>query len=345
MTASTQAPAPAPAPVVVEGRKARGRHRLAFLLRETPLAQLAALAALVLCGVATLDGFTQLASFKSMLLVASFLGIAALGQTLVVLIGHIDLAIPGYIAFGNVGLVLLVGERGWPLPAALATLVACAFPAGALCGYICHRLNAQSIVVTLGMNFVLQGLVGLLAEGGVQGEVPAWLTRFASVGGTTFGVGVPPLVVLWATLAVVVGVVLRRTVAGRRLYLTGSNPGAAQLALVRTGRVVTLTFGWSAVAGVATGVLLTGFSGSADGTIGMQYLFMSLAAVVIGGTSIIGARGDYWRSVLGALILTVVTTLLIGHGYQPADQTILLGVILLVVVLIYGREAPIRDRV
>lgn len=324
---------------------ARGHGVLSYLVRETPFAQLVVLVALFALGAATLDGFTQLSSVKSMLLLASFLGIAALGQTLVVLIGHIDLSIPGFIALGNVLIVLLVGEHGWAFAPAAGTIVACSLVVGALSGYICHRFGVQSIVVTLGMNFVLLGGVGLLSEGGIQGEVPAWLTRFASVRGTTFDIGIPPLIVLWAAIAIITGVVLRRTVAGRRLYLTGSNPAAAPLALVKTGRVVTAAFAVSGLAAAIAGVLLSGFSGSDDASIGTPYLFTSLTAVVIGGTSITGARGDYWRTVLGSMILIVLTTLLVGHGYDNADQEILFGLAILVVVFAYGRKRRVRDRV
>ena len=317
----------------------------ARLLRDTPLLQLVALLALFVYGVATLDGFGSLPSIKSMLLLAAFLGIAAIGQTVLVLLGHIDLSIPGFIGLGNVLTALLVGEHHWPFVAAFAVLIAASIALGAVSGQICHRFGVQSIVVTLGMNFVLLGVIGVLAGSGITGTAPEWLTRFASVGATTFGVGVPPLIVLWAVLALLAGIALRSTLAGRRVYLTGSNPRAASLALVRTGRVVTGAFALSAVSAAVVGVLLTGFSGSADTGIGTPYLFTSLTAVIIGGTSIVGARGDYWRTVIGAIMLTVITTILIANGSSIADQQILFGVVILLVVFVYGREPRLRDRV
>jgi ribose transport system permease protein len=318
---------------------------LTRLHRDTPLLQIVALVALFVYGVATLDGFGSLPSIKSMLLLAAFLGIAAIGQTVLVLLGHIDLSIPGFIGLGNVLTALLVGQHQWPFVAAFAMLVVAAIALGAVSGQICHHFGVQSIVVTLGMNFVLLGVIGVLAGSGITGTAPEWLTRFASVGATTFGVGVPPLIVLWAVLALLAGVALRSTLAGRRVYLTGSNPRAATLALVRTGRVVTGAFALSAVSAAVVGVLLTGFSGSADTGIGTPYLFTSLTAVIIGGTSIVGARGDYWRTVIGAIMLTVITTILIANGSSIADQQILFGVVILLVVFVYGREPRLRDRV
>src|ERR1700747_2628680 len=87
-----------------------------------------------------------------------------------------------------------------------------------------------------------------------------------------------------------------------------------------------------------------GSEGSGNVKLGDPYLFEGLAAVIVGGTSF-GARGDYWRTVLGALVLTVLSTLLVGKGYSTADQQIIFGVLILIVVAGYGRDARLRDRV
>jgi ribose transport system permease protein len=92
------------------------------------------------------------------------------------------------------------------------------------------------------------------------------------------------------------------------------------------------------------GVLLAGFAG-ADQTLGDPYLFSGLTAVIVGGTTFMGARGDYTHTVIGALILTVLTTILVGKGYDQADQQIIFGLLILLVVASYGRERRLRDRV
>ncbi len=92
------------------------------------------------------------------------------------------------------------------------------------------------------------------------------------------------------------------------------------------------------------GVLLAGYAGSGNSTLGDPYLFEGLAAVIVGGTAF-GARGDYWRTVLGALLLTVLSTVLVGHGYTSADQQIISGLLILAVVAGYGRDPRLRDRV
>ncbi len=149
---------------------------------------------------------------------------------------------------------------------------------------------------------------------------------------------------IWAVVAIIAGLVLHRTVPGRRLYATGANPRAAQLARVNTSRVWTLVFAASAVCSAIVGVLLAGFAG-ADQSLGDPYLFQGLTAVIVGGTTIMGARGDYTHTVLGALILTELTTILVGHGYDTADQQIIFGVLILIVVAGYGRDRRLRDTI
>jgi ribose transport system permease protein len=140
------------------------------------------------------------------------------------------------------------------------------------------------------------------------------------------------------------GVFLHRTAAGRRLMATGANQRAAEFSLIRTRRVWTAAFAFSAIASVIVGVLLAGYAGSVDSSLGNPYLFQSVAAVVVGGT-VFGGPGDYSRTVIGALFLTVLTTVLVGHGASAADKQILYGAVVLIAVTIYGRDRRIQDRI
>jgi ribose transport system permease protein len=151
-------------------------------------------------------------------------------------------------------------------------------------------------------------------------------------------------VAIWAAVAIIAAVFLHRTVAGRRLYATGANPRAAALTRIDARAVWVLVFMTSAIVSALVGVLLAGFAG-ADQTVGDPYLFSGLTAVIVGGTTFMGARGDYTHTVTGALILTVLTTVLVGKGYDQADQQIIFGVLILLVVAGYGRDRRLRDRV
>jgi ribose transport system permease protein len=317
--------------------------RLTALQRRLPVLQTLALVLLFEFGVFTVTDFMTAQSIKAMLVTAAFLGLAGAGQTLVILIGGIDFSIPAFVAGGAILISELTGARGWAFLPAFALIVVASMALGAANGYISHRFRVQSLVVTLSMASIVTGGLLVWTDAQPTGSAPEFLSKLTSVTGATFGIGIPPVVALWAVVALLLGVVLRRTVAGRKLYATGANPVAAELALVRTRRVWTGTFALSAVLAAVLGVLLAGYTGSGNITVGDPYLFQGLAAVIVGGTAF-GARGDYWRTALGALILTVLSTIMVGHGYGLADQQIIFGVLILLVVASYGREPRLRDR-
>ena len=125
---------------------------------------------------------------------------------------------------------------------------------------------------------------------------------------------------------------------------TGANKGAAEYVLIKTRKLWTLSFAYSAVASALVGVVLVGYTGGIDLSIGDPYLFGGVTAVFIGGT-VFGGPGDYTRTVLGALLLQVLATVLIGHGIGSAAQEVLDGVFLLAAVALYGRGSRLRDRV
>jgi ribose transport system permease protein len=318
--------------------------RLGQAQRRFQLGQLVALVALFEWGTWTITDFAGKPSLYAMLVTASFLGLAGAGQTIVVLVGGIDFSIPAFISLGAVLVSQLTGSDGWAFVPALALVVVLSLTLGSVNGYVAHRFRVPPLVVTLGMSSAVTGGLLVWTHGQPTGSPPSWLSNLSSVTGKTFGIGLPPVVIIWAVVAIVLGVVLRRTLAGRHVYATGANPVAAELSLVRTRRVWIGTFAASALLSGLLGVLIAGYAGSGNTQLGDPYLFEGLTAVIVGGTAF-GARGDYWRTVLGALLLTVLSALLIGKGYSSADQQIIYGILILVVVAGYGREARLRDRI
>ena len=318
--------------------------RLGAAQRRFQVAQILALVVLFEWGTYTITDFATRQSVLSMLVAASFLGLAGAGQTIVVLVGGIDFSIPAFIAGGAIITSKLTTADHWAFVPALAAIIVLALLLGAANGYIAHRFAVPPLVVTLGMASLITGALLVWTKSEPTGGAPAFLTRLTSVNGTTFGIGVPAVVMIWGVVAVILGVGLRRTLVGRNLYATGSNPVAAELAAVNTRRVWTGAYALSAVLAALLGILIAGYAGSGDITLGNPYLFQGLAAVIVGGTAF-GARGDYWKTVLGALLLTVLSTVLVGKGYSTADQEIIFGLLILLVVAGYGRDARLRDRV
>lgn len=321
-----------------------GWARLVMFQRRFQVFQLLALGLLVLWGATTVTNFTTAISIKAMLVSAAFLGLAGAGQTLVVLVGGIDFSVPAFISGGAILISELCGTYHWNVVSAVALILAVSLLLGGFDGYVSHRFQVPPLVVTLGMSAMITGALLLWTKGAATGAAPPFLGRLTSVGTSTFGIGIPPLVVVWAVVALILGVTLRRTIVGRRVYQTGANPVAAELSLVRTRWVWTLTFAASGLLGGILGILIGGYTGSGNTTLGDPYLFEGLAAVIVGGTTF-GARGDYWKTVLGALVLTVLTTVLIGKGYSNADQQMIFGFLILLVVAGYGRSPRLRDRI
>ena len=318
--------------------------RLAAGQRRFQLFQLVTLVALFEWGTWTVTDFATKESVLSMLVTASLLGLAGAGQTIVVLVGGIDFSIPAFISAGAVLISQLTGSDGWAFVPALALVIALSLALGAANGYIAHRFKAQPLIVTLAMASVITGGLLVWTKGEATGSAPAFLGRLTSVGGTTFGIGIPPVVVIWAMVALALGLGLRRTVAGRKLYATGANPRAAELSLVGTRRIWTAAYAVSGLLSGLLGVLIGGYVGSGNVTLGDPYLFEGLAAVIVGGTAF-GARGNYWKTVLGALVLTVLSAVLVGKRYSNADQQIIFGLLILTVVAGYGRGPRLRDRI
>jgi ribose transport system permease protein len=323
----------------------RQESRLQRARRNTPLLQLASVIVLFLATGLTIQGFFSKSSLYTTLVLAAFLGIAAVGQTLVILIGGIDLSVPALISGANLLSTYLAG-KGWPFGLVIGLVVVCAAIVGAINGFVTHRFKAPPLIVTLATGAIVTGAtLGLTRGGQVSGIPPGWLTHFSSPIGTFLGIDIPPVIVMWVLIAIAVGIVLHFTVSGRRTYATGANERAAVLAGVKTERIWIGAFLVSAVGSALVGLVLVGFTGQGEAGVGDPYQFLSIAAVLVGGTSLIGARGDYWRTVLGALIMTLFTTLLVGHGAGPALQEILTGVLILLFVAVYGREQRVRDRV
>lgn len=317
---------------------------LGRLQRRIPLLQILVLIVLVLY-VGQQDGdFSWNDLFAPILLQASFLGIAAAGQTLVILVGGLDFSIAAYIVAGNLLVTHLVGNEHWNFGAAALLVLAICLAGGGFSGWICHRFRLEPLVITLAMSSVVLGALVGTNTSLLNGSGPGWLQSFTSQTSETFGLPVPPIVAFWILLAVAVSVVLLRTPLGRRLYLAGAGPRSADLAGIGTRRVWTATYAASALLAGLAGVLLAGFSTGGDTNVGNNYLFPGLAAVIVGGT-MMGGRGDYLRTCLGALIVTALGFVISVLNLDSASQSIVFGVLILLVVALYGRERRLRDRV
>lgn len=304
--------------------------RFGGLVVDTPILQALAVGVIFVIGIVTLPGFAGGNAVKSMLVLAAFLGVASVGQTLVVLLAGIDLSVPALIGAGNVIATQLYGKEHMPFFLVAVIVIAFGVFVGACSGFISNRFEVTPLIVTLAVGAVVGGGVLLWTHGTLTGSAPEWLGTFTSPASSFWFLPVPGVVVFWLVLAVAVEVFLRRSVLGRRIYATGASDTVATLSGVNVRRVRLLTYMLSGAAATFGGVVLSGYVGSTYIDIGAPYLFASIAAVIVGGASILGGRGTYWGTVAGALTLTVLSAMLPLFHLDTADLEIVYGIVILV---------------
>ncbi|MGK0742436.1 ABC transporter permease [Leucobacter sp. Z1108] len=335
LTRSLNTPAPPPT--------AAARARRWAL--ETPLIQAVILVVLVIVLITLVPAFLERPiAGVTVLTLAALLALAAMGQTLVVILGGLDLAIAGYITFGAMIAGNATSRLGWSVPLAFVVVMAVCGGIGALVGWLCYRYRVEPLVMTLGVGTALTGGSMFLANGDFSGQPPQELKSLAQLTGTTFGLPIPPVIVIVLVLGILLWLFLAKTPAGRMLYATGVNPRAANLTRIRTSLVWTLVFAASGIFAGIAGMFLAAFGSGWSISIGDPYLFSGLAAVFVGGTTFGSVRGGFTRTALGALILTVLSTIIVSQGLSEAQTRIVYGVIILGMVAIYGRERRVRDR-
>ena len=308
------------------------------------------LVGLFVIGSLEIDGFISPANLRSMLLFASFLGLASVGQTLVALLGGLDLSIPFVIGAANVGLLYLMGLG---VPSWLAVILVLVIGAliGLLNGFLSFRLQGQALILTLGVGFAVSGSTQIVTSlgssfaGNVFGTVPHWLSNLAAMNGQTLGLAIPPVILIW--IAVAIGLILgmRHTVYGRYIYALGGNRTSASRLMISERRYWVAAYAISGASSALTGALLLGWSGGGFIGVGQPYLFTTLAAVVIGGTSLLGGAGGYGFTVIGVLVLQVLTSFLVGIGLTFQWQQFIFGLLILPMVALYARSPHIRTQV
>lgn len=282
-------------------------------------------------------GFLSGDSFMAVLQAASFIGMVAVGQTLLITAGEFDLSVGSVAALTNVSVALLLTVGGvQPIPALFIGLGVGAL-AGIFNAVIVLRVGLASFIVTIGTMFVARGL----AVYGCLSLMP----------GPCFGYPVGPaareigaISVLGLSLNVVVSLllviagafVLNRLTFGRLIRATGGNPEAARIAGVKTVRIKFLLFVLSGMCASLAGVMTVFYFGSGTHEIGSGWELTAIAAVVVGGTSLFGGSGTVVGTLLGLLILQSITYGMVAARIDPWWQMIVTGLIMLLALTVDG---------
>ena len=268
--------------------------------------------------------------------IASFLGVIATGAMLVILLGGIDLSVPWLVTVGGVTSAAAAGWWGATGEAvAIPFGIACGALLGAVNGFGVAYLRVPSMIFTLGINAVAQGLIVVQTGGFAPQDRSTPAMHLIATGRSLLGI--PNALLVWAVVGGATLFLLHRTTLGRSIYAVGNRERAAYLSGVDTRRVVLMCFVIAGACSAAAGVLLTGYSTKAYQAMGDAYLLPAIAAVVLGGTNILGGRGSYLGTVVGVILITLLQSILSVMQIPEMGRQIIYGIVIITMLLVYGR--------
>jgi ribose transport system permease protein len=316
----------------------KSRSRLPAIVKSRPFLTFAVVALVWVAASILSRGFGAYGHLRYLVELAAVLGLVAAGQTVVVIAGGIDLSVAALVTVSAVGLPLL--SPAWD-PTGLVgvfAVLAVTSAIGSVTGLGVAYLRVHPMIMTLAMATFLQGLLIIIAGGSAisaQNPFVHWL-------GNGRPLGIPAGVLLWLLVAAVTLALLHMTPFGARLFAIGANPLAASLSGVPTEATTVAVYAYSGLTAGMTGVVVLGMNGQGYVGIGDPYLLASIAAVVLGGTSILGGRGTYAGTIPGALLLVTITALITVVNASPGWRNILFGTLILALLLMSGRESARR---
>jgi ribose transport system permease protein len=275
-------------------------------------------------------GFANPAHVATLVTVASFVGIVAIGQTIVIVGGGIDLSVPWFMTTAAMLVTGLAHGQSLPLIWVVPLILLAGLTAGAVSGVGIALLRVPPIVMTMSVNVITQGIL-LVVTRGFPPPRAAQALQFVAAG--KLG-PVPVMLFFWAALTAIVVFVERRTSFGRYIYAIGSNRTVATLSGVPVTRTIVIAYALSGMTAALGGMLVAGYSRQAYLGMGDPYLFTSIAAVAIGGASILGGTGSYLGTVAGALVLTILTGLLPIFRLDAGALRIIYGAVIIITVAI-----------
>jgi ribose transport system permease protein len=311
------------------------------MIRDYPIIPLFGLLLLLILVIFVVRPEVITANWAGVIIRAAIpLSILGACQTITFLTGGIDLSVGAIASLTGFMVATLVGSQGL-VPAMLIALAAAGL-AGIVTGIGIGVFRVHPLIMTLGMSLIILGFANVWQRIFVKtgAGVPP---LFRTIGSGTFGepgtfLEILPLsLVIWIPLTLLVFFMLKRTGYGRQLYAIGDNPIASRLTGARSWQVLLLLYVISALLAGIAGFMISGLTNVANVNLADTYVLPSVAAAVIGGTSIMGGRGGFAGTIVGALILTVLSSLLTVLGFPEPVRQIVFGSIIVVVAAAYTR--------
>ncbi len=297
----------------------------------------AAVIVLFVFGEVIAPGFLGFNHVMSIVRLASFLGIVALGQTLVVLSGGdgIDLSVGSVLSLGVVVASSILNGKSGNLGLAIVVVLAVGFAIGLISGIGVSYIGIPPLIMTMAMGSVVEGLSLIYTGGHPKGAAPKSLEL---LGNGRIG-GVPIIVMLWILVIVIATLILFRKRWGAILFGVGSNSVTAELSGVAVKRFRAVVYGISGAIAATTGLLLLSYTGTPYLNLGAPYIMTSIAAVAIGGVALSGGKGSYLGTAVGCVLLTTITSILVALRTTEAIRQIVYGSLLFLIIVVYtGRN-------
>jgi len=258
----------------------------------------------------------------------SYVGIIAIGMTFVILSAQIDLSVGSVAALAGMMFGVLFRDFGAPWPLALAGAIFAGIVVGLINGTFVAYLRIPAFVVTLGMMTILRGAVLLMSQGRSIGPYP---DKFVWIG-TGFVFGLPFPTILLIIMLIVGFIALKYSIFGRYVYAIGGNPEAARLSGVNVKKFSLIVFLIVSFAAALAGIVMTARLNSSVPSLGDGMEMDAIAAVCVGGTSLYGGRGSILKTIVGALIMTLIRNGLNILRVSTWWQLVVVGLILIVAV-------------
>ncbi|SDE21104.1 ABC transporter permease [Limimaricola pyoseonensis] len=260
---------------------------------------------------------------------SAILGVMALGVTFVVISGNLDLSVGSMMSFSTIVVLDLHDKIGPSL--AIPAMFAMTMCLGALIGFLVGYLKLNSLIVTLGMLSAIHGLT-LTYSGGKNMDIADKEGTWFSLFGQGSALGIPVPILMFALLAALLSLLLAKTAFGRKVYAVGGNGVAATFSGIRRARVVFLTYVISSFCVACAGLLQASRSMGSQNTVGQGLELEVLAAVILGGASLLGGSGTVFKTVIGVLILGFIQNGLLLVGLEFYVQYVVTWVIIILAV-------------
>lgn len=304
---------------------------------DQPLYALTAILVILFVILASVSpGYRSLHSVSSTVQLAAILGIIAAGQTIVLLTAGVDLSVA---SVASAAAYVMAQNGGHGAVWAVLIGLAIGLVAGLVNGIGVGIFGVQPLIMTLGVGSIVEGMLVVYSQAQSNGA-PLVPGPVHQLGTGTLGTYIPlDVLFVWLPISAILILGLKYSGLGRAIIAVGDNPVACRLAGVRTWQVLLATYAISSILSATAGMILGGYENAVDPQLATTYLLLSVAAAVIGGTSVFGGLGGYAGTIFGALILTVLDALLTVMNASQATRLMLYGAIILLLAWIYARLA------